>query len=105
LIADFDFPIYKSDESIKAEQDSILAAFQPYYNYNKVQERRQIKLFHQAFSQPINGLPAPILRVITDRLHRLYSAGIVNTPDYNLISEDSMRTVRLISGRKSRVSK
>lgn len=100
LIADFDFPIYKSDESIKAEQDSILAAFQPYYNYNKAQERRQIKLFHQAFSQPINGLPAPILRVITDRLHRLYSAGIVNTPDYNLISGDSMRTVRLISGKE-----
>ena len=100
LIADFDFPIYKSDESIKAEQDSILVAFQPYYNYNKAQERRQIKLFHQAFSQPINGLPAPILRVITDRLHRLYSAGIVNTPDYNLISEDSMRTVRLISGKE-----
>ena len=49
LIADFDFPIYKSDESIKAEQDSILAAFQPYYNYNKAQERRQIKLFHQTY--------------------------------------------------------
>ena len=53
LIANFDFPIYKSDESIKAEQDSILTAFQPYYNYNKTQEQQQIKLFRQA-SLPIS---------------------------------------------------
>lgn len=102
LIANFDFPIYKSDESIKAEQDSILTAFQPYYNYNKAQEQQQIKLFRQAFSQPSNILPASVVHVITDRLHRLYSAGIIGTPEYNRIAEDSMRMVRLISGKEAR---
>jgi hypothetical protein len=28
-MATFDFPIYKADEVVKREQDSILAAFQP----------------------------------------------------------------------------
>ena len=32
FIAKFDFPIYKTEEAIKAQQDSILKTFQPYYN-------------------------------------------------------------------------
>ena len=34
FIAKFDFPIYKTDETIKKEQDSIVKMFQPYYNYD-----------------------------------------------------------------------
>ena len=34
VIATFDFPIYKTDESIKHEQDSLLKQFQPYYTVN-----------------------------------------------------------------------
>ena len=30
FIANFDFPIYKTDETIKAEQDSVMELFQPY---------------------------------------------------------------------------
>ena len=29
FIASFDFPIYKTDEAMKAEQDSLMAEFQP----------------------------------------------------------------------------
>ena len=35
LMATFDFPIYKADEVVKREQDSILAAFQPYFQLDK----------------------------------------------------------------------
>ena len=31
LMATFDFPIYKSDQLVQKEQDSILAHFHPYY--------------------------------------------------------------------------
>ncbi|NOZ36145.1 MAG: HDIG domain-containing protein [Chlorobi bacterium] len=34
LIAEFDFPVYKSDETIKAEKDSILKLAKPYYIFN-----------------------------------------------------------------------
>ena len=43
FIAKFDFPIYKTDEAIKAEQDSMLAVFQPYYNCDPTVERKQIR--------------------------------------------------------------
>ena len=34
LIAEFDFPVYKSDETIKAEKESILKLAKPYYIFN-----------------------------------------------------------------------
>ena len=39
LMATFDFPIYKADEVVKREQDSILAAFQPYFQLDKSIEK------------------------------------------------------------------
>ena len=35
LKAPFDFPIYKSDEAVKAERDSLMSQYEPYYIYNK----------------------------------------------------------------------
>lgn len=42
LMATFDFPIYKDDAVVKREQDSILAAFQPYYQLDKSIEKTAI---------------------------------------------------------------
>lgn len=45
VIATFDFPIYKTDEAIKHEQDSLLRQFQPYYTVNSNVGNEQIKRF------------------------------------------------------------
>ena len=57
FIAKFDFPIYKTEEAIKAEKDSILNRFEPYYNYNDSIGQAEIKKFDrdmgaEAKSQP-----------------------------------------------------
>ena len=43
LMATFDFPIYKSDEVIKKEQDSIRSTFQPYFQRNALTETEERK--------------------------------------------------------------
>ena len=43
LMATFDFPIYKDDQVVKREQDSILASFQPYFQLDKNTEKEVIK--------------------------------------------------------------
>ena len=35
LTAPFDFPIYKSEDRVNAERDSLLKDFEPYYNLHK----------------------------------------------------------------------
>jgi len=100
LIAKFDFPVYKSDAVIQQEKDSLLAYFQPYYNYDKGMERRQLGKLHADYPRGIPGLPSAQMRTLYDRLHRLYQAGIISTPQYNSIAKDSVNMVRVIIGKR-----
>lgn len=99
FIAQFDFPIYKTDETLKAEQDSLLQTYQPYYNYDKDVERQEINKFLSDNEGGLPGLPAQYKQVIVDRLHRLYQAGIMQTPEYNRIARDSLSMVRVVSNK------
>ena len=45
FIASFDFPIYKTDEAMKAEQDSLMAEFQPYFNFRADTGEKEVKRF------------------------------------------------------------
>ena len=101
FIAKFDFPIYKTDETIKAEQDSAMEEFQPYYNYNAKIEAQEIAKFKNDFKDGFDNLPAGYLSIIIDRLHRLYQAGIINTPEYNNIAKDSTNMVRVVNGKRA----
>ena len=91
LIAKFDFPIYKTEETIKEEQDSISDAFEPYYNYNPDVEKKEVARFLNTYKGGIPGLPADYVATIADRLHRLYLAGVMNAPEYSEISRDTMK--------------
>ena len=45
LIADFEFPIYKSAEQLAAERDSALRTFYPYYNRHEAVAQQQVRNF------------------------------------------------------------
>ena len=99
LIAKFDFPIYKTDEAIKAEQDSLLVQLEPYYTFKENVEKEQIAKFYEKYKDGIPGLSKDYVTTIIDRLHRLYQAGIMNQADYSKNFKDSTSFVRVINGR------
>lgn len=101
FIAKFDFPIYKTDEAIKEQEDSLLETYQPYYNYDPAVEKKQVSKFLVDYQNGIPGLPHNYVRLIADRLHRLYQAGIMDTPEYNEAYRDSTSQVRLVSGNSA----
>ena len=101
FIAKFDFPIYKTDETIKEQEDSLLETYQPHYNYDPAVEKKQVSKFLADYQNGIPGLPHNYVRLIADRLHRLYQAGIMDTPEYNEAYRDSTSQVRLVSGNSA----
>lgn len=101
FIAKFDFPIYKTDEAIKEQEDSLLETYQPYYNYDPAVEKKQVSKFLADYQNGIPGLPHNYVRLIADRLHRLYQAGIMDTPEYNEAYRDSTSQVRLVNGNNA----
>jgi putative nucleotidyltransferase with HDIG domain len=101
FIAKFDFPIYKTDETIQNEKDSLLKQFQPYYNYDSQIEKENIGKFLNDFKDGIPGLPKTYTSIIANRLHLLYQSGIMNTPEYNNIYKDSAKMIRVVIGKQA----
>lgn len=101
FIAKFDFPVYKTDETIKKEQDSLLSTFEPYYTYDKTVEKKNIARFRKDFPDGIPGLPSSYMSLIIDRLHRLYQAGIMSPTAFNQAFKDSTSMIRLINGKNA----
>lgn len=99
LIAKFDFPIYKTDEAIKEERDSLLRNFEPYYNYRENVENAQMANFFQDFNGGLPGLPAPVTNIVADKLHQLYKSGIMGTAEYSAMARDTARMIRIVDGK------
>ena len=99
LKAPFDFPIYKSDEAVKAERDSIMKQYEPYYIMNSEIVGKQVRQFSKDYSNGIPGLHNDYISIISNRLHRLYEQGIMSNSDYAKICKDTSRFVRIVSGK------
>lgn len=57
--------------------------------------------FNKDFSSELTGLSHHYRAIIIDRIHRLYSAGIMNTPEYNAIAHDSTNMVKVVDGKSA----
>lgn len=101
LIAKFDFPIYKTDQTIQEEKDSLTRAFEPYYNYDASVEKEYINRFRQKYKDGIPGLPASYIDIIAERLHRLYQTGIMSMADYAKTGRDTTYTLRIVAGKQA----
>lgn len=102
VIAKFDFPIYKTYEAIKHEQDSLLKHFQPYYSLNPLIEKKQVERFLHDYEQGINGLPKEYVGIVARQMQEIYQMGIINTNEYNNIFKDSTSMIRFVSGKNAK---
>ena len=101
LTAPFDFPVYKSDATMKMEKDSILKAYEPYYKYNKDIEAANVSRFVSDFTDGIPDVPDDYISIIANRLHRLYQRGIIGSADYSKMGNDTTRTILLVDGKNA----
>lgn len=101
LTAPFDFPIYKSDKTIKKERDSLMRQYEPYYSLDTETEGKQVRRFVADFSKGIPGLPDDYISIIANRLRRIYQRGVMNTTDHNRLRADTSKMVRVVNGKNA----
>ena len=99
--APFDFPIYKSDEAIKAEKDSLMHDYEPYYQYNANKENEMVKRFEKDYAEGIPGLGPEYIEMISNRLHSLYQQGIMSSAEYSELRTDTARMIRVVNGKQA----
>ena len=101
LKAPFDFPIYKSDEAVKAERDSLMSQYEPYFIYNKEVAGMQIRQFAKDYSNGIPGLPDDYISIISNRLRSLYTQGVMSNADYTKLHRDTSQMIRIVNGKNA----
>ncbi len=101
LIADFDFPIYKSDDVIEREQDSLLQRFHPYYIMDKEIGKLQIEQLRADYNTTLRDLLPSYgyLSYIQRTLQKIYSGGIVSAADMDRMVADSVGSIMVIDDK------
>ena len=103
LMATFDFPVYKSDDVVKREQDSLLAHFQPYYELNPNQAQDAVRRLRQDYQQKLKELlPSyDYLRYLERRLLEVYRSGIMGTDELAQLRQDSIAAIMMIHDKNA----
>ncbi len=101
LTAPFDFPVLKSDAVVKAERDSALRDYEPYYTLHSDVAGEQVREFMQNYSRGLPGLTDDYKSIIANRLQRLYDQGIVDTKEPVGGDADTLHSIRLVSGQRA----
>lgn len=102
LIADYDFPIYKSDETLAHERDSVERLFQPYYNEDASVGRTQITRFRGDVAEGrLKGMPAALAHVVAQRLGEIYTAGVVKAEEARALTDSGVTALRVVRNREA----
>lgn len=99
LQASFDFPIYKSEEQVEKEQDSIMANYQPYYTLDKSVEEKMLAKFKADYnSKYLYFLPeGAYYRYVERKLKSLYQDGIMDGNELGGLINDSLHSIQVVS--------
>lgn len=99
--APFDFPIHKSESTLKQERDSVMRLYEPYYKYNKEKEIEMVKRFNNDYADGLPGLQPEYKILISKRLHSLYQKGIMEQKAYDELRRDTSNMIRVVSDKQA----
>ena len=97
LTAPFDFPIYKTDQEIAQEKDTILKNFTPYFQYNAMLVDKEMARFDEKYNNLIPDFRTPqyrnyVLRVVKE----IYKTGIISQDDLQFLQENNYWEIRVL---------
>lgn len=100
LMADFDFPIYKSEEIIAKETDSIMHYFTPYFSENDSLPQRQLFVLKQRLEENSPN-DTRQQRLILNAVRSMYQQGIMDTEQYSQLVRDSIAQISIYRQREA----
>lgn len=102
LIASYDFVIYKTDDEVKRERDSVVRQFVPYYRVDSLVAEKQITALRKDFyAGKFRGIPVYYLPRLVDNLRQIYARGILDVSDYEGFLKGDSHVLRLIRGQEA----
>lgn len=102
LIASYDFVIYKTDDEVKRERDSVVRQFVPYYRVDSLVAEKQIAALRKDFyAGKFRGIPVYYLPRLVENMRQIYARGILDVSDYEGFLKGDSHVLRLIRGQEA----
>jgi len=100
LTAPFDFPIYKPADQLKAERDSILRFYEPYYTIDESVEKNAMAEFDADvnLNTKLSSLSPDYVLYLRNSLQKIYRSGIMRSEDYDKVFSSETQSMRLRKG-------
>jgi len=97
LRAEFDFPIYKTDEQLKAERADVLSKFAPYYEVNEQVGNQQLtRILSEARAHNLSEETETYLR---QQVTALYQQGIMSLSDMESMQKAGHKKVTIVNSQ------
>ena len=99
LIAEYDFPILKSEAEMREERDSLLRGFRPYFRLDTVLSEQKVREFQNDFrTGRFEGVPIYYLPSLSSLLKDVYSLGVINSEQVEKLRNVGLEHLLLIRG-------
>ncbi len=96
LIADCDFPIYKSDKELAAEKDSILKTLVPYFIVDIDKGNAITSQVANMIEDSVPDINEVVLEILSRKIKDIYESGVIETEQLAKAQCDSNSLIRLI---------
>ena len=97
LTAPSDFPIYKTDQEVEAEKDSVLRSFEPYFRLDPSIQKQKIEELRTNYNRSLRHKITPAyLQYVENTLGDLYEKGIISTQELDKLKETGETRVNLL---------
>lgn len=99
LQASFDFPIYKDENLVKKEQDSIMTLFQPYFQLENNVVKDEIKKLRENYNNTLRKtLPSvEYIKHIENALKKVYEIGVVSNEEMAKLEKDRIKSIIIVN--------
>jgi len=102
LTAPSDFPIYKTDEEVKTERDSVIRFFEPYYRLDPAIASTQVEKLREDYNSFLKRtVNASYMQYIENSLTQLYRNGIISPQDFEELRKDTKERINLLENNVS----
>lgn len=100
LTASTDFPVYKSKEELKEQQDSVLRYFEEYFVIDTEVEKNAIADFDVDVNLDpyLSELPIAYKNYLRNSLLKVFKSGIMSSDDFDRVSMSESQSLRIKEG-------
>ena len=96
LTAPSDFPIYKTDEEVSSERDSVLRTFEPYFRLNTEVITKEVEQLRTNYNSKLRGkVSSAYMQYVESSLHELYRNGIISTQDWDRLRKEERQRINI----------